>query len=123
MIREGDGEFKNLFEKYNKEYWRGKAKEEDFMSVINLENFCKAVTLQVNVEKIGYQNYDRYHWILETTSVADVRYCNYSNQVEVDGYLGYILKHDGNVDAAFQDLMGDAEVFIDYANDIASTAF
>lgn len=123
MIKEGEGNFKNLFEKYNKEWWNGQAKEEDFMSILNIENFIKAVTLQTNVEKIGYQNYDRYHWILETTATADIRYSNYSKKVEVDGYLGYVLKHNGDVKAAFSDLMGDAEMFIDYANDIADTAF
>jgi len=123
MIDEKDSGFKNLFEKYNKEYNKGQAKEEDFMAILKLENFVKAVTLEANVEKVGYQDYNRYHWILETTALADISYSTYSKKVEVHGYLGYILKHDGDVNAAFKDMMGDNEMFIDYANDIAATAW
>ena len=123
MINEDDRDFKNLFEKYNKQWYEGQAKEEDFKAVLTLENFVKAVTLQANVEKVGYQNYDKYHWILETTALADIRYSTYSKKVEVSGYLGYILEHDGDVNTAFKDLMGDAEIYIDYANDIAATAW
>jgi len=122
MIDENDGDFKNMFEKYNKEWYNGQVKEEDFRAVLTLENFIKAVTLKANVEKIGYANYEKYHWILESTELADISYSNYSKSVEVDGYLGYILKCNGDVNAAFKDLIGDAEMFIDYANDIAATA-
>ena len=123
MIDENDGDFANLFEKYNKQLWKGQAKEEDIMAILKLENFIKAVTLKTNVEKVGYQDYKRYHWILETTAVADILYSTYSKEFEVHGYLGYILKHDGDVNTAFKDMMGDNEMFIDYANDIAATAW
>lgn len=123
LIDESDGDFANLFEKYQKNWWKGQAKKEDLMEILNLENFIKAVTLKANVEKIGYQDYDRYHWILETTDVADITFCNYSKKFEVHGYLSYILKNGGDVNAAFGDMMGDNEMFIDYANDIAATAW
>ena len=123
MIDEKDGDFANLFDKYQKGWWKGQAKEEDLMEILNLENFIKAVTLKANVEKVGYQDYKRYHWILETTDVADILFSTYSKKFEVHGYLSYILKNDGDVAAAFKDMMGDNEMFIDYANDIAATAW
>ena len=41
MIDENDGDFANLFEKYNKQLWKGQAKEEDIMAILKLENFIK----------------------------------------------------------------------------------
>ena len=97
---------------------------EQFKEWTSFENILKAFTLRENVEKIGYQNYERYHWILETTPTYEFWPKGYDAQeIEARGYLGYVINHDGDINAAFKDIMGDAEVFIDYANDIASTAF
>jgi len=128
-------QYENLFQLYNDKRgsWEGLMDLEQFKEWTSFENILKTYTLRANVEKIGYQNYKRYHWILETTPVYEFwpereslpypqnGFGDY--KIKGRGYLGYIIKHDGDIESAFKDIMGDAEVFIDYANDIASTAF
>ena len=132
---EATDRFENLFEHHNhkKGMWQGLMNLEQFKEWTSKENILKTYTLRANVEKVGYQNYKRYHWILETTPIYEFwpeRECLPYPQpgfgdykIKGRGYLGYVIKHDGDIDAAFKDIMGDAEIFIDYANDIASTAF
>jgi len=117
------GTYPTTFDWYNEKIWKGMMTRERFDEIITYENILKAITLKTNVEKIGYANYERYHWILETTPTYCLRYDSWKKEIEVDGYLGCILKNDGDVDAAFKDMMGNAEMFIDYANDIAATAW
>ena len=123
---EATDRFENLFEHHNhkKGMWQGLMNLEQFKEWTSEENILKTYTLQANVEKVGYQNYIRYHWILETTPTYEFWPKGYqAKEIEVRGYLGYVIKHNGDIEAAFKDIMGDAEIFIDYANDIASTAF
>jgi hypothetical protein len=118
--------FENLFQSYNDKQgcWKGLMNREQFNEWTSFENILKALTLQANVEKVGYADYKRYHWILETTPTYEFWPKGYqAKEIEARGYLGYIIKHDGDIDTAFKDMMGDAEIFIDYANDIQSTAF
>jgi len=119
-------QFENLFELYNDKrgYWKGLMDLEQFKEWTSFENILKTMTLEANVEKVGYADYKRYHWILETTPTYEFWPKGYQAQeIEARGYLGYIIKHDGDINAAFKDIMGDAEILIDYANDIQSTSF
>jgi hypothetical protein len=118
-------QFENLFQFYNDKrgYWKGLMDLEQFKEWTSFENILKTYTLRANVEKVGYADYKRYHWILETTPIMEFWPEYRETEIEIRGYLGYIIKHDGDIDAAFKDMMGDAEIFIDYANDIQSTAF
>ena len=116
-------QYPTRFDYYSKEIWKDKMTREKFDEIMSYENILKAETLKANVEKIGYDNYDKYHWILETPPLFHIFHNNWENEIKVEGYLGTIIKHNGDIDAAFADIMGDAEILIDYANDIASTAF
>lgn len=115
--------YSSLFEKYNDVYWKNKGDINEAKEKLNLDNLIKAVKLQLAVEEVGYKNYDRYHWIIETTSLVDLRYDSYEKRLNFGGYLQYVLDADGDIEVAFKKLMGDGEVFCDYANDIADTAW
>lgn len=118
-------QFENLFEFHNSKsgLWKGLMDLDQFNEWTSFENILKTFTLRANVEKVGYADYKRYHWIIETTPTYEFWPEYRETGIEIRGYLEYIIKHNGDVESAFKDMMGDAEMFIDYANDIASTAF
>lgn len=124
VVDESDrSKYASLFEKYNDVYWKNKADINEAKEKLSLDNVIKAIRLQEAVEEVGYKNYDRYHWIIETTSLVDMRYDSYEKRLDCGGYLQYVLDADGDIEEAFKKLMGDGEVFCDYANDIADTAW
>jgi len=112
--------FQKQFSLYNAE--RDNAlTEEELKAVLVIENFLKAAELKARFEEIGYKNYSRYHWTLETFSMFEATW--WKGYKNFGGYVGMILDHGGDVEAALIKMVGGAEVLADYANDIAATEF
>ena len=123
-----DGEC-NYFHYCNKNYWDDKATREDIERILNIDNVTKALMIQSHIESLPYE---RYHWVIETTPVIDIGYSNpmtetgYNwdkKEVCSEGYLGKVMAYNGDVVKALNSFLGDAEMIIDHANDIAATAF
>ena len=115
----------NYFNFCNREYWDGNITKEMLKTFLSNENVTKAIIIKKYIETLDYE---RYHWVIETTELIEFAYGYHLEnwdvkQFHAQGYLGSVIDNDGDLIKALNSFLGDAEMFIDHANDIAATAF
>ena len=109
----------------NRQYWKGIGSFDEMKETLSIELVSKCLLLQDIINNLPYE---KYNTLIETMDMIryspnNIGWDNSSTNGFEHSIIAYLIEADGNTEKALAKMIGENEIYEEYAAEIRATAF